>query len=132
MGKKHQLGDLQLAILRVLWARGEAAASEVHKELLPERGLAITTIKTMLRKMEERGLVKHRAKGRQFIYRSKIEEADVREGMVGDLVQRLFRGDSTALVNHLIEAGEINARELDELKSRISKKRKKAKKTKRK
>ena len=52
MSQSHRLGDLQLAIMRVLWANGEAAASDVHKALLDERGLAITTIKTMLRKLE--------------------------------------------------------------------------------
>jgi predicted transcriptional regulator len=127
MNKKRQLGDLQLAILRVLWERKEAAASEVHKALLGERGLAVTTIKTMLRKLEERGVVAHRANGRQFIYRPVIAESDVRDGMVVDLVQRMFSGDSAALVNHLIEAGEIDAKRLDELKAEVSGKRKRRK-----
>ena len=125
MNHKHQLGDLQLAIMRVLWERGEAAASEVHKALFDERGLAVTTIKTMLRKLEERGVVAHRANGRQFIYKPVIAESDVREGMVDALVQRMFSGDSAALVNHLIQAGEIDADELEELKARVSRKRKK-------
>lgn len=124
MRQRTQLGDLQLAIMRVLWARGEAAASEVHAALLEERGLALSTIKTMLRKLEERGVVSHRNNGRQFIYRPSVEEADVRDGMVGDLVQRMFRGDSAALVNHLIEAGEIDADELDDLRARIADRRK--------
>ena len=128
MSVKHQLGDLQLAIMRVLWARGEASASEVHQALLDDRGLAVTTIKTMLRKMEDRGFVQHRANGRQFIYRTRIEETDVRDGMVGDLVQRMFRGDGAALVNHLIEAGEVDADELDELRAQLSRKRKKKRK----
>jgi len=123
MNKRRKLGDLQLAIMHVLWERGEAAASEVHKVLLPERGLAVTTIKTMLRKLEDRGIVAHRANGRQFLYRPVIAESDVREGMVIDLVQRMFSGDSAALVNHLIQAGEIDADELDELKAHISRKR---------
>lgn len=121
MSQPYQLGDLQLAIMRVLWARTEASASEVHAALYEERGLAPTTIATMLRKMEDKGVVEHRSQGRQFIYRPCIEESDVREGMVGDLVERLFRGDSAALVNHLIEAGEIDAGELDELRARLRK-----------
>lgn len=123
MKNRHKLGDLQLAIMRVLWSIGEAPASEVHQALEEERGLAITTIKTMLRKMEDRGLVTHRTHGRQFIYQPLIAEKDVREGMVGDLVERLFLGDSAALVNHLIEAGEIDAAELDELRARLSQRR---------
>ena len=123
MSPKHQLGDLQLAIMGVLWDLGKATASEVHAALLEERGLAVTTIKTMLRKMEDRGIVAHRSQGRQFIYRARVKETDVRSGMVGDLVQRLFLGDSTALVNHLIDAGEIDADELNELRTRLASKR---------
>ena len=127
MTQKRQLGDLQLAIMRVLWERGEVAASDVHKALLEERGLAVTTIKTMLRKLEERGIVAHRANGRQFIYHPLIAESDVREGMVDDLVKRMFSGDSAALVNHLIQAGEIDSDALDELRARVAKKRKRRK-----
>ncbi len=124
MKRKRQLGDLQLAIMRVLWERGEAPAIEVHRALLEERGLAVTTIKTMLRKLEEYGCVEHRTNGRQFIYRPAIAEADVRHGMVGELVQRLFSGDSAALVNHLVQSGEINADDLDGLGKIVARKRK--------
>jgi BlaI family penicillinase repressor len=120
MSPRHQLGDLQLAIMRVLWSGGEASANQVHGALLEERGLALTTIKTMLRKMDEKGVVAHRVDGRTFIYRAEVAEPDVREGMVGYLVQRLFSGDGAALVNHLIDAGEIDAAELDELRERLA------------
>ncbi|MDE0474333.1 MAG: BlaI/MecI/CopY family transcriptional regulator [Gammaproteobacteria bacterium] len=124
MKRKRQLGDLQLAIMRVLWERGEAPAIEVHQALFEERRLAVTTIKTMLRKLEEYGCVEHRTKGRQFIYRPAIAEADVRRSMVADLVTRLFSGDSTALVNHLVRSGEIDPDNLDDLKAMVSSKRK--------
>ena len=68
----RNLGDLQLAILRALWNRGEAPVSEVHAAL-SDRGLALTTIATMLRKMEEKGLVSHRGHGRQFLYRAEVD-----------------------------------------------------------
>ena len=123
MRHRHRLGDLQLAIMSVLWERSEATASEVHAALLETRGLAVTTIKTMLRKMEDRGIVAHREDGRTFVYRAAVEEADVRTSMVGDVVERMFGGDGAALVNHLIEAGEIDMNELDELRATLAKKR---------
>ena len=123
MKRKRVLGDLQLAIMRVLWERGEAPAIAVHGALFEERRLAVTTIKTMLRKLEEYGCVEHRTNGRQFIYRPAIAEADVRKGMVADLVQRLFSGDSTALVNHLVRSGEIDANDLEGLREMVSRRR---------
>ncbi len=120
MSDPTHLGDLQLAIMRVLWTRGEASANEVHAALLDERGLAPTTIATMLRKMEDKGVVDHRTEGRQFVYRPTVEEGAVRRGMVGDLVERLFLGDPTALVNHLLTEGQIDPAELKRLKELIA------------
>ena len=118
MKRQSSLGDLQHAIMAVLWARGEATTSRVHASLRG-RGLALTTISTMLRKMEEKGVVEHRAEGRQFVYRPTVTEAEVRTSMVGDLVQRLFGGDPRALVAHLVSAHEIDPRELAELRRRL-------------
>ena len=120
MTSRHTLGDLQLAIARVLWRRGEATVAEVHEELLEERGLAPTTIATMLAKMEAKGVVAHRTEGRKFVYRATVREADVRRTMVGELTERLFAGDAAALVGHLIEEHAADPEELAELKRRIA------------
>jgi predicted transcriptional regulator len=120
METSHHLGDLQLAIMRVLWARGESTVADVHEALEPERGLALTTIATMLVKMEKKGVVDHRAEGRRFIYRPLVSEGQVRRSMVADLTAQLFRGDVTALVNHLLSEHDIEAGELAQLRDLIS------------
>lgn len=120
MEPSHHLGDLQLAIMRVLWNRGEATVAEVHETLEPERGLALTTIATMLTKMEKKGVVDHRAEGRRFIFSPLVSESQVRRSMVADLTSQLFRGDVTALVNHLLSEHEIDASELAQLRDLIS------------
>jgi BlaI family transcriptional regulator, penicillinase repressor len=116
----HHLGDLQLAIMRVLWSHGEATVADVHEALEPERGLALTTIATMLVKMEKKGVVRHRAEGRRFIYRPTVSEGQVRRSMVADLTAQLFRGDATALVNHLLSEHDVDAGELAQLRALIS------------
>ena len=115
----HHLGDLQLAIMRILWNRDEATVAEVHEALEPERGLALTTIATMLTKMEKKGVVDHRAEGRRFIFRPLVSEDQVRRSMVSGLTSQLFRGDVTALVHHLLEH-DIDARELAQLRELIA------------
>jgi BlaI family transcriptional regulator, penicillinase repressor len=115
-----QLGDLQLAIMQILWDRGEAAVADVYTALQDERGLALTTIATMLVKMEQRELVEHRSEGRRYLYRPLLSEEEVRRSMVGDLRRRLFRGDAAALVSHLIEEHEIDAEDLGRLRALIA------------
>ena len=105
--------------MQVLWSRREATVTEVHAALLEDRGLAPTTIATMLKRMEAKGVVTHRVEGRQFVYRALISEEAVKRSMVGELTSRLFRGDPLALVNHLIAEHEIDAGELGRLESLI-------------
>lgn len=118
--KHHRLADLQLAIMRVLWERGEAAASEVHEALWAERGLAPTTIATMLAKMEKKGVVRHRSEGRRFLYRAAVTEDEVRRSMVGELTERLFQGDAAALMSHLLAEHDLDAGQLARIKDLIA------------
>jgi predicted transcriptional regulator len=120
MQKTHHLGELQYAIMRVLWGDGEATVARVHEAIHAERPLALTTIATMLTKMEKKGVVAHRTAGRQFVYRPTVTERDVHRSMVADLTERLFDGDFSALVSHLLSEQEIDRAELERLKALIA------------
>lgn len=120
MTRKHRLGDLQLAIMHVLWQGGEATVADVHRALEEERGLATTTVATMLAKMETKGVVGHRTEGRRYVYRPTVSEADVRRTMVDELTRGLFEGNALALVSHLLSEHEIDRDDLDELRELIA------------
>jgi predicted transcriptional regulator len=116
----HRLGDLQLGIMQVLWARREATVAEMHQALNEQRNLAYTTVATMLRKMDERGLVAHRAEGRTFIYFPRVAAEDVSRSMVDHWVERLFGGSLLEAVNHLLTTREVSADELRRLEQLIA------------
>ena len=122
--KAHRLGDLQLKIMQALWARAEATVADIHEALGKDRDLAYTTVATMLRKMEARGLVRHRSEGRSFVYRPIVAARDVTRSMADDLVDKLFHGSLTAAVNHLLMTREISREELTRLEELIAEKRK--------
>ena len=110
--KIHRLGDLQLKIMQVLWVEGEARVGDVHRVISPKGDLAYTTVATMLRKMEERGLVKHRDEGRSFVYRAAVAEDEVTRSMADHLVDRLFEGSLADMVSHLLKTREVSREEL--------------------
>ncbi len=116
----RRLGDLQLKILRVLWDRGTANVSEVHHALEGHPRLAYTTVATMLRKMEVRGLVKHRAEERRFIYSAAIGPEEVTQSMVDDVMDRLFEGSLADMVSHLLTTREVSRDELRRLEQLIA------------
>lgn len=119
MAKHHQLADLQLAIMKVLWAQGESTVGEVRDALHPERKLAYTTIGTMLAKMEDKGYVRHRSQGRQNVYLASIKEEKVSQTMVNDLVRRLFNGDITEMVSQLLGSSDVTPETITSLKAMI-------------
>ena len=125
MGKAriHRVGDLQLQILKILWERGEGTVADVMESLIGSE-LAYTTVATMLRKMEARNLVTHRAEGRSFVYRPKVKAQDVSHRMANHLVDRLFEGSLLDAVNHLLTTREVSGDELAKIEQLIAEKRK--------
>ncbi len=115
--RTYRLGDLQLRIMKVLWQAAPATVADVQKELGGQ--LAYTTVATMLRKMEERGLLRHRALGRKFLYEPAVSAEKVTQSMADDLVDRLFEGNLAAMVSHLLETREVSPKELARLEHLI-------------
>ncbi|MEJ2190462.1 MAG: BlaI/MecI/CopY family transcriptional regulator [Acidobacteriota bacterium] len=113
---RYTLGERQHAIMQVLWERKAATVAEVHQALLPARGLAPTTIATMLRKMEGKGVVSHRVEGRHFVYQPTVSEEEIQSSMLGELLDRLFAGDPAALVAHLVADRGIDDEEIKRLR----------------
>ena len=118
-GTDIALSDLQLDLMRVLW-RGEASVAEVAAELAISRGLAHTTIATVLTRLSKRGLVEARRDGRQLVYRALVDESQVRRSMVGGLIQTLFRGDPQALLAHLVSEKEVASGDLEKVQALLA------------
>jgi len=76
----------------------------------------------MLTKMEAKGHVRHRNLGRVLVYRSALREETVSKSMVADLADRLFRGDLTQMVSHLLDGCEVDSQELARLRALIQEK----------
>ena len=117
MSETHQLTDLQIAIMRVLWEKGQATVAEICDALRPERALALTTVATLMSRLEKRGVVDHETRSRQFVYRSLVSESDVRRSMVSELTERLFDGDVAEMMSHLLTGREISPGDLDRIKA---------------
>src|SRR5688572_10822737 len=122
--REYRLGDLQLRIMKALWERGPASVAEVHEALGERTGLAYTTVATMLRKMEARGLVAHRSEGRRFIYRAAVSDDAVHRSMAGDLLERLFGGSLADMLSHLLTTREVSREELARLERLIRERKK--------
>jgi predicted transcriptional regulator len=117
-----QLTPLQLDVLQVLWERGEATVNDVTDALREPHGLALTTIATLLARLERRGVVKRRRVDRQFRYAALVKREEARRALVDELAKSLFDGDLGGLVHHLVARDEISAEDLARVRALLDRK----------
>lgn len=116
--------ERELDILKVLWELGEGSVRQVHERLCPDGECAFNTVQTLLRIMEDKGLVAHRAEGRTFIYRPRFSK----EQASSRFLDRVFDGALDQMVLTMLRAEDVSARELKELEQLIAKARRRRKK----
>lgn len=105
----------ELDVLKALWALGQGSVREVHQQMCPGDELAFNTVQTLLRIMETKGLIRHRAEGRTFIY----EPIYSRERLVARLLHRVFDGALDQVVISLLKAKDASEEELRGLERMI-------------
>ncbi len=116
MAANVKLSDQQYQIVQSLWELGEGSARDVQQHL-SSLGLAHTTIGTILSRLEKREVLVSETRGRERVYRALINEGDVKRSMVSSLISTLFKGDSKALLAHLVDEGDIDEKELGDIKA---------------
>ena len=110
-----QLTDLQMAVMSAVWGRGEATTAQVHAALEAERQLALTTVSTILSRLEKYGLLTHRTEGRQYVYRALVSQNEVRRSRITEVIDQFFQGNPADLVYHLISESEVTDDELEKI-----------------
>ncbi len=88
----HPLTELQQAILDVIWAAGSATAEQVREALLPKHPLKDSSVRTLLRRLEGRGYLKHRLDGKIFVYEAALPSRSVAARAVEHIIQRFCSG----------------------------------------
>lgn len=112
-------GRVQLRIMRVLWKQGQATARQITEKLSKHQPIAHSTVQTLLRQLEEKGMVTHEAAERVFVFRPLVDQPDVVGHAAHDLLTRMFDGSVAGLVSHLLRRERISPEELDRLRELI-------------
>lgn len=106
----------ELEILKALWDLGPASVREVHEHMCPDGQLAFNTVQTLLRIMDDKGLVEHELRGRTFIYRP----THTRERETSRLLDKVFDGALDQFVVSLLKSQNPSAEELKKLERIIA------------
>ena len=114
-----RLGRLELQIMNVVWDKGKATVHDVRDAISRGRKPAYSTILTMMRKLEAKGYLQHDVDDRTYVYQPTISRQTVRQGVLGDLLDRLFEGSPLLLLNSLVEQNRLSEAELRKIQKLI-------------
>lgn len=106
----------ELALMKILWRRGDATVREVYEELRESRRVAYTTVMTMMNILATKGYVTRTKDERAFRYRPSQPEQAVVTSMVREFVDRVFDGAARPLLLHLSKHRKLTAKERRDLR----------------
>jgi predicted transcriptional regulator len=109
--------ERELEILKALWELGSGTVRDVHEHMCPKGELAFNTVQTVLRIMEEKGLVSHRAETRTFVYYPVCS----RERVASRFLKKVFDGALDQLVLSVLRTKDVSQTELKDLEKLIAK-----------
>lgn len=115
--------DGEMAILRVLWDRGPSTVRDIHEALTEAKDTAYTTVLRMCQIMHEKGLLSRNDAERQHVFAPCITEAEAQHGLLGDLLEKAFRGSAASLVMRALSRAPKEA-ELEQIQAALDQLRK--------
>lgn len=119
MSGRKRPTDAETEILRVLWERGPSTVREVHGALEAQRGTGYTTVLKLMQIMAQKGLAARDERKRSHVYRPLVDREGVEEGLVGDLIDRVFDGSASELVVRALSSKPASTEELSALQAML-------------
>ena len=109
------LTEREMDIMAVLWEQGSATVSEVREAL--DDDLAYTTVLTMLRILEEKGIVGHEKVGRAHRFFPQVESKEVGTSILDRITEKVFAGSPEQLMTHFVSDRRLDTKTLARLKA---------------
>ena len=119
MANQKSLGQLEQKVMQFLWKDGPATGEQVRRAVGKGRSLSDSTIRTVLRRLEDKGFVRHDVEGRQFLYSAAREPRRVAADAVRGILARFCRGSVEELLTGLVDHEVVDGKELEQLARKI-------------
>lgn len=112
---KSLLTPAELEIMQIVWKQGEASVREVHLILAEQKKVAYTTVMTVMKILTDKGHLQKKKQGRTYLYRPRELKQQVLSSMLGDFLNRVYKGSAKDLVLNLVEDKKLSNEELKEI-----------------
>jgi BlaI family transcriptional regulator, penicillinase repressor len=117
------LTDLESEVMHAVWTGGPSSVEAVHQVVSRKRDLKEATIRTILRRLEQKGYLDHEADGRAYIYRAVEHPRSLAARAVRQIIDRFCRGSVEELVSGMVDAKVLSQIELEALEAVVRQRR---------
>jgi BlaI family transcriptional regulator, penicillinase repressor len=114
------LGELEQLVMDYVWASGPCTAEACREALAGVRPMKESTIRTVLRRIGEKGYVTHTVEGRTFIYRAAERRENVAVRAVKNIIDRFCGGSAEALVLGMVDNQVLDGKQLEILARKVA------------
>jgi len=114
------LGEVEQAVMDCIWAAGACTAEACREALAGSRPMKDSTVRTVLRRLEEKGYLVHEVEGRTFVYRAADERQNVAVRAVKGIIDRFCGGSAEQLVLGMVDNAVLDRKQLERLARRIA------------
>ena len=117
---RASLSGLENKVMRVVWLQGQATAEAVRAALADSDELKDSTVRTILRRLEQKGYVAHQTEGRTYVYSPTVAQRNVAADAVRGIIQRLCNGSVEDLLLGMVDREVVSPDTLQKLAQRIA------------
>src|SRR5215831_10407213 len=114
------LSALEHELMEILWKAGSGTAEQIRKALAPKHALKDSTVRTILRRLQEKGYVTHRIEGKAFVYSGVEKPRNVAVRAVRQILDKFCDGSLEQLLVGLVENEVVDRAELQQLARKLS------------
>jgi predicted transcriptional regulator len=114
------LTEAEQRLMEIVWSSGPATVGQIVEAIPEAERPAYNTVQTIMKILERKGYVEHRAEGRAFVYQAVVNRDAAARTALSHVVQRFFGGSPRALALNLVEGDHLTEDELDELQRTIA------------
>lgn len=119
-GRLTNLGEVEQAVMDFIWTHGPSTSEACREGLAASRPMKDSTIRTVLRRLEEKGFLTHKIEGRTFIYRASHARAKVAVRAVKNIIDRFCSGSAEELVLGMVDNAVLDRKQLEQLARKIA------------
>jgi BlaI family penicillinase repressor len=118
--KPTNLGEVEQAVMDYVWTHGPCTSEDCREALAATRPMKESTIRTVLRRLEEKGFVAHSLDGRTFVYRAAEARQNVAARAVKNIIDRFCGGSAEQLVIGMVDNKVIDSRQIERIARKIA------------